>query len=352
MAGQKTLLEQRGGDGPEAAGPEGAAGTGEGTGEGTGAGTGEGPGEGTGEGGAGAPAQKTQEEKDKECKERLMKEVTDTVNKDFNNADFEKCTTKIIHTICDTIQQNYKGEITKGIIDNIKSYLTEFAKNNKNVEKLFFLADVVLPSEADDSSTKEVYQLSETTETKPIPLALKNLTDIKSETVLTALTDKMCEYIKSPAGIELLSNFVYALRRRFDIFMKKGNKNQKIIMELLEPLVPQVRDLIKEKLLKGNLKDDLKLTFLDRLGIKTETLEGKTKEERKEIIDKGIEKMRKTFETEMSNLQTLTDKEDNWGKVPKPGQSGGNRKTKNNNKIHKKINYKQMARTLKRKLGL
>jgi len=65
------------------------------------------------------------------------------------------------------------------------------------------------------------------------------------------------------------------------------------------------------------------------------------------------------FEKEMKILQTLATDENEWDTVPtsaskimNPLLKGGRRKTKNNNKNHKKINYKQMARTLKRKLGL
>ena len=304
-----------------------------------------------GGGGSGGRKAVSPDQKEKECNELVMGAATKKVNDGFANMSgkIAECSKRIIRTICQVIQKEYSQNLTKDVIANLKKYLTEFAEDNSKLEELLFsyVEDTTKPVAAEKEKEVSICDVVLTRSTIE-PLQIQSLQKLNTNALADFVTDHICEYIKSNDGKKMLFNFVDALRRRFDIFMKKENqeKKQKIIFELLGPLASLVRDSFKKKLLNGDLKNKLKLTLLERL----EIVDGnKSEADVKTLIKTQITKMR----TELTALETAALNKENWKKEFKIAPSsvgelegGGKRRKHRLTKKSKKTNRKRTKKRI------
>lgn len=274
-----------------------------------------------------------------DCKTELnekMEEATMKFNNElasmYDSGIMNECATKIITTICETIQDAYRKEITTDFIDILKEASEKLANDKESLKKLFFKSPEPVNLEKKEKEG-QVCDMTRIKESPAKPPKISEISEVNRDAILTFTTNVICNYIKTNPG--LLKNLVDGLKIRFDKYILDNNAEGLITWSLLGPVAESIKALIKSEYSAGNLSVSLKMKTLKDFGIGDAS----------DII-KVQDAIRKTINNDIATLEKLKNA---TGREPAAGgiiiKRGG---SKTKTKIHKKILNRE--RTLKRRI--
>jgi len=222
-------------------------------------------------GGAAGGGPTKEEDHCKICREEIEKKVADGINTDLagmsESGIMKECAIKIITTICETIQDKYRKEITTDLIDILKEASEKLTNDKESLKQLFFKSTEPVDPKKKEKKEKEgqvcIMKPIEDLPTKPPKIS--EISEVNRDEILRFTTNVICNYIKNNAG--LLKNLVDGLKIRFDKYILDNNAEGLITWSLLGPVAESIKLLIKSEYSAGNLSASLKMEKLEDFGI-------------------------------------------------------------------------------------
>jgi hypothetical protein len=136
--------------------------------------------------------------------------------------------------------------------DKLIKFLTELKPSDKELIAKSLLAEPDDTKKPEDKKA-EVNNVNEITYTDREPAIelispgyINEYSKLKDgETMIKYYTEILCDFIKKNPGI--LDVFIGSLYRRFEKYIRDNNKNQEILLEILDPIAKETRKIFKSK---------------------------------------------------------------------------------------------------------